>query len=67
MKLCKDCKWISRTHENELFMYAKCDNPKTKTIDPVSGETKVYNCNTERASFTSSSCGPDGKHWEAKS
>jgi hypothetical protein len=53
---------------NSPYIFAKCAIPVSTNTDPVSGEvdTKYYYCETQRKYDGDSSCGPEGKNWEAK-
>lgn len=73
MKLCKDCRWISRTTTERLFgvwVGAKCTNPaigkEPIRTDPTTGKPEggewAY-CSINRM-HSSDDCGYDGKLWE---
>lgn len=62
LKLCIDCKW----HES-VGSEHRCVCPWIREQDLVTGEEKVKYCRAERLDAGSkTTCGEEGKHWEAK-
>ena len=61
-KYCIDCKW----HELVTGDH-RCVCPWIREQDLVTGLDKVKYCRVERMNAgTKTSCGEDGKHWEAR-
>lgn len=58
IRLCQDCTHIRR---GDSIEFAKCG--KTSTTDPVTGETSMTFCTTERRPYEGC-CGPEAKFFK---
>lgn len=61
MPLCRECTFfLPDLDSRDPYNGARCENPATSYVDPVSGATKLTYCGVERSAFTTK-CGIEGK------
>lgn len=74
MNLCRDCRWFEPDQFGHDANWASCLHPTSRRPGKAShvtgqpGPTHRLTCRWAREPILlyDNSCGPDGKHWEAK-